>query len=442
MPKSERKNFTKEYIKSLPVLNKIYFVDDARCQGLRCKITPKGSKIFLVYKKKDSKLIYTTIGKFGVVSVEKARYAADEILHNIATGKYISEKDALKQQKEIEDKILTLSLLFEKYIERHARLYTKENSVIENQGYYDRYLKKWNDRKIDDITRDELEDYIGKLNKKISPFTANRVLTLIRHMYNKAIEWRYASFNPTLGIRKFKTKSRDRFLQPDEVKTFFAAIDSVPEIVPRAYFYMALYTGQRKQNVLAMRWDQIDFVNALWHIPETKNGEPLTVPLIPQAMERLNLLKQEIQEKINALLDEETKDLEQKPPRTDFQRMEAEARHCRIEEYAKHAAEWVFPSEKGVTGHLKDPKKFWKRVLDRAGIDNMRIHDIRRTLGSYEAIAGVNLPTISRSLGHRTMRSTQVYARLNVDPVRNAMTKAISMIEDIREGKTREKSSK
>lgn len=436
MPNSERKNFTKEYIKNLPVSNKIYFVDDARCHGLRCKITPKGSKIFLVYKKKDNKLIYTTIGKFGVISVEKARYTADEILHSIATGNYISEKEAQKQKEEAEVQILTLRQLFEKYLERHARLYTKESSVIENQGYYDRYLKKWNDRKIDDITRDELEDYIGKLNKKISPFTANRVLTLVRHMYNKAIEWRYATLNPTLGIRKFKTKSRDRFLQPDEVKTFFAAIDSVPEIVPRAYFYMALYTGQRKQNVLAMRWDQIDFVNALWHIPETKNGEPLTVPLIPQAIERLNTLKDEVQAKIDTMLNAEAEDLKNKPPRTDFQRMEADARHCRIEEYAKHAREWVFPSEKGATGHLKDPKKFWKRVLDRAGIENMRIHDIRRTLGSYEAIVGVNLPTISRSLGHRTMRSTQVYARLNVDPVRNAMSRAVNMIENIREGKT------
>ena len=100
------------------------------------------------------------------------------------------------------------------YIERHARPYTKPSSVIENEGYYDRYLKKWSGRKIDTLTRDEVESYIAKLNQKISPFTANRVLTLIRHIFNKAIEWRLASFNPTLGIRKFKTKSRDRFLQP------------------------------------------------------------------------------------------------------------------------------------------------------------------------------------------------------------------------------------
>lgn len=435
MPNSERKNFTKEYIKNLPVSDKIYFVDDARCHGLRCKITPKGSKIFLVYKKKDNNLIYTTIGKFGAISVEKARYTADEILHSIAIGNYVSKKELKKRQREYDEKILTFQQLFEKYLERHARLYTKESSVIENEGYYERYLKKWNNRKIDAIGRDEIEDYIGQLNKKISPFTANRVLTLIRHIYNKAIEWRYINSNPTLGIRKFKTKSRDRFLQPDEIKSFFEAIDAVPDIVPRAYFYMALYTGQRKQNVLAMRWDQIDFVNALWHIPETKNGEPLTVPLIPQAIARLNTLKDEVRAKIDTMLNVEAEDLKNKPPRTDFQRMEAQARRCRIEEYAKHASEWVFPSEKGVTGHLKDPKKFWKRVLDRAGIENMRIHDIRRTLGSYEAIAGVNLPTISRSLGHRTMRSTQVYARLNVDPVRNAMSRAVNMIENIREGR-------
>ena len=437
----EKHSFTHEYINALKPRSKSYDVEDTRVPDLLCRVSPKGAKTFFVYKKHKSKLYCVSIGRYGNMSPEKARQTAADLLLRIEAGTFVSEKERKKQQREYDEKVPTFLHLFEKYIERHARRYTKENSVIENEGYYDRYLKKWNNRKIDAIGRDEIEEYIGELNKKISPFTANRVLTLIRHIYNKAIEWRYINSNPTLGIRKFKTKSRDRFLQPDEIKSFFEAIDAVPDIVPRAYFYMALYTGQRKQNVLAMRWDQIDFVNELWHIPETKNGEPLTVPLIPQAIERLKALKQELNDKINALLTTEAVSLEKKPPRTDFQRMEAEARHCRIEEYAKHASEWVFPSEKGVTGHLKDPKKFWKRVLNRAGIENMRIHDIRRTLGSYEAIAGVNLPTISRSLGHRTMRSTQVYARLNVTPVRNAMSRAINMIEDIREGNA-EKCSK
>ena len=435
MAKAEKHSFTHEYINGLAPRQKNYEVEDTRVSGLRCRVSPKGVKTFFVYKKFQNKLNCISVGRYGAMSPEKARQTASEILHRIEAGAYISDKEAKKQKEEEEAKTPTLRQLFEMYIERHARPYTKPSSVIENEGYYDRYLKKWSGRKSDTLTRDEVESYIAKLNQKISPFTANRVLTLIRHIFNKAIEWRLASFNPTLGIRKFKTKSRDRFLQPDEVKAFFSAIDAVPEIVPRAYFYMALYTGQRKQNVLEMRWDQIDFENALWHIPETKNGDPLTVPLIPQAIERLNILKREIREKIDAMLDAENEDLKNKPPRTDFQRMEAEARHCRIEEYAKHAAEWVFPSEKGETGHLKDPKKFWHRLLDRAGIEDMRIHDIRRTLGSYEAIAGVNLPTISRSLGHKTMRSTQVYARLNVDPVRTAMSRAVNMIEDIRNRK-------
>lgn len=427
----EKHSFTHEYINALKPHQKSYEVEDTRVPDLLCRVSPKGAKTFFVYKKHKSKLYCVSVGRYGNMSPEKARQIASDLILRIEAGTFVSKKELKKRQREYDEKILTFQRLFEKYIERHARRYTKESSVIENEGYYERYLKKWNNRKIDAIGRDEIEDYIGQLNKEISPFTANRVLTLIRHIYNKAIEWRYINSNPTLGIRKFKTKSRDRFLQPDEIKSFFEAIDAVPDIVPRAYFYMALYTGQRKQNVLAMRWDQIDFVNALWHIPETKNGEPL----IPQAIERLNTLKDEVRAKIDTMLNAEAEDLKNKPPRTDFQHMEAEARHCRIEEYAKHASEWVFPSEKGVTGHLKDPKKFWKRVLDRAGIENMRIHDIRRTLGSYEAIAGVNLPTISRSLGHRTMRSTQVYARLNVDPVRNAMSRAVNMIENIREGR-------
>jgi integrase len=86
---------------------------------------------------------------------------------------------------------------------------------------------------------------------------------------------------------------------------------------------------------------------------------------------------------------------------------------------------WVFPST-GKTGHLVEPKKAWKRILERADLSDLRIHDLRRSLGSWQAATGASLSIIGKSLGHKNINSTAIYARLNIDPVRESMETATS----------------
>ena len=102
------------------------------------------------------------------------------------------------------------------------------------------------------------------------------------------------SENPATGIRKFKEKARDRFLQPHEMPVFFEALDNEPNIIARDYILLSLLTGARKANVMAMRWEEIDFDRTQWRIPETKNGEPLIVPLSQQAVSILTTRKKTI----------------------------------------------------------------------------------------------------------------------------------------------------
>lgn len=120
----------------------------------------------------------------------------------------------------------------------------------------------------------------------------------------------------------------------------------------------------------------------MWRIPDTKNGEPVVVPLISLAIQLLDSI-----------------------PRV---------------------SEWVFPNPKSKNGHLEDPKKAWKRILLRAGIEDLRIHDICRTMGSWEALTGASTLIIGKSLGHKSTSATQVYARLTNAPVRNSMETAIN----------------
>lgn len=183
-------------------------------------------------------------------------------------------------------------------------------------------------------------------------------------------------------MKKFKEKSRNRFLHPDELPSFFASLNAEENSTIKDYVYISLLTGARKSNVLTMRWEDIYFDRQEWFISETKNGDPLRVPLVSKV---IDILKE------------------------------------RLQKYGQR--EWVFEG-KGSTGHLVEPKKGWKRILDRAGIKELRIHDLRRTVGSWQAATGANSYIIGGTLGHKDQKSTAVYARLNIDPIRAALEKA------------------
>ena len=93
---------------------------------------------------------------------------------------------------------------------------------------------------------------------------------------------------------------------------------------------------------------------------------------------------------------------------------------------------WVFPGgdlRRPSKDHLKEPKKAWKKIIDNAGILNLRIHDLRRTVGSYMAMEGINTPLIQKALGHRSLAAASIYQRVNNDPVKRGMDQAISTMQ-------------
>ncbi|WP_341794084.1 MULTISPECIES: tyrosine-type recombinase/integrase [unclassified Rickettsia] len=157
------------------------------------------------------------------------------------------------------------------------------------------------------------------------------------------------------------------------------------------YVYISLYTGARKSNVLSMEWQEINLTDKTWHIPahKSKNGIPHLLPLAGKAIE---ILSERNKEKNNG---------------------------------------WVFPSpRKSKSGHFQEPKKKWQKIVKKAGLEDFRIHDIRRTMGSWMAINGASQYIIGKALNHKSPKSTKIYARLSIDPVRAFMEKAIDSITD------------
>ena len=146
-------------------------------------------------------------------------------------------------------------------------------------------------------------------------------------IYGRAIEWGYASANPVVGVKTRTKVKRDRFLQSDELPRFFKALAEEPNATLRDYILMALLTGARRSNLLAMRWHDVNLTEGVWRIPRTKNGTPQNVTLSPEAITIL------------------------------------EARN----ESADDDEVFVFPGV-GESGHIEEPKKAVIRVMDRAGI--------------------------------------------------------------------------
>jgi integrase len=238
--------------------------------------------------------------------------------------------------------------------------------------------------------------------------TANLALSLVRAMFNWALEPRRALFsgiNPAAKHDLFPEVDRDRFLHPDELKPFFEALAEAGSETMRDFILLALLTGARRSNVAAMQWKDLNLERGEWAVSgaQMKNGKPQTITLGPEAVAILQA-------------------------RLEAQGQATRAAKAQREGQAKNL--FVFPSDKAKSGHIQDPRKTWGTVLKKAGISNLRIHDLRRTLGSWQARTGASLAIIGKSLNHKSLEATAIYAQLDLDPVRQSVERATSAMFD------------
>lgn len=164
-------------------------------------------------------------------------------------------------------------------------------------------------------------------------------------------------------------------LSESELPRFHAALALEPAEVNRDAILLLMYTGARLSNVLSMRWSEIDLEKALWFIPETKNGDPHVTVITEEALRILRRRKKTT------------------------------------------SSFFVLPGH-GQTGHVENLNKAWQRLLDNAGIEDLRMHDLRRTLASWMANSGANQAQIQLQLGHKGPHSTKHYVHPDVEYLR------------------------
>jgi len=431
-------NFTKAALDALPLpdAGNRLVCHDTKTTGLQIRVSSSGVKTFSLYRRvKGGSPERVTLGRYPEMSIEQARRKSAEINAAIEFGANPAEvKRAHKGE-------LTFGDLFKQYLTRHAK--PRKRTWEDDEQRYQQYLEKpLGSKKLSSITRQSIALIHADITKAGHPVVANRVLALISTIFGRTLEWGLVENNPARGIRRNPERSRDRFLQSNELPRFFAALAEEPNSTVRDYFLVSLLTGARRSNVLAMRWADINLDEGIWHIPETKNGTPHNVTLSPEALAILNSRRQA----------------------------------------ANKDATYVFPSH-GKTGHLMEPHKGWLRIFDRdeltqiidrlesegrqladanaparsnlmpesieaklararrlakqSGINiddlriqNLRIHDLRRTLGSWQAKTGASMAIIGKSLNHKSQQTTAIYARLDLDPVRQSVNTATAAMLD------------
>jgi integrase len=374
-------NFTKPFLlKCKPPTTGRVYLHDTQEKGLSAYITAQGIITFFVRKRVNGKDERIHLGHFPELSIENARKQALAVKADVAKG-----IDPNEQKKRLKQEI-TFGQMFHEFMERYSKKFKKSWQYDERE--VNKFLSHLFHRKASQISKIEFLELHEKIGHENGLYQANRILERIRAIYNKSIEWGWNGINPTIGIKKYKEKSRQRFLRKDEMPRFFKALAEEENHGARDYILISLLTGARKSNVLAMQWEEVNFDLQEWHIKETKNGEPHVIPLTAPAIKILQERRQESQ------------------------------------------SPYVFPG-KGEKGYLTDPKKTWKRVLKRADISDLRIHDLRRTLGSWMGAIGATTAIIGKTLAHKSVEATRVYERIDIDPVREFITRANEAMFDV-----------
>ncbi len=351
-------------------------VADAKCPGLVLRVTSNGSRTYSLFKRVNGRLVRLTLGTVPAMTVDAARKTVHAHLADMVKG---IDPAAVKRAVRAECK---LADLWTCYLDLHAK--PRKKTWQDDQRMYEKYMVTLHGKRLSAINQDVVVKWHGQLAKDHGPIQANRCKALLATMYakgSKAVG--FTGVNPCIGVKNFAEASRERFLLPAEMQTFFAAL-ATEEPYWQAFFLLCLFTGSRRGNIASMEWRELDLQNAVWYIPatKTKNKKPTTIALCAPAFAILQ---------------------------------------TRYDQ--RNGSPYVFPAFKG-DGHLIDPRKSWDRILTAAKIENLHMHDLRRTQGSWQAAMGISLAIIGKSLGHADLKSTQIYSRLQMDPVKDAVSRA------------------
>jgi len=402
---------------------------DSEVPGFGCRLLPSGKRSFVLSYRVNNRKRMMTIGAYGALTLDQARKLARAELAKVET----SNADPLEERQKA-TRGETIADLCAAYMDRHA---PTKKSGTDDQRRIDRYiLPAWGNLKAKAIKRADVAALHSKVGKR-GPYEANRVLALLSKMFELARRWGYVPedhVNPARDIDRFKEQKRDRYVTPAELPHLAEAINAEPNESARHALWLYLLTGARKSELLKARWDDVDTERAELRLADTKAGRTHYIPLSGPA---LALLREIPRTPGNPYILPGAKPGEHlvnvsKP----WGRVRTAATLARWREEPEVAALIDRLTEQRAASKSKHAAKDWTPTPSLAeirqaaaaealdlppAIDDVRLHDLRRTVGSWLAQSGNSLHLIGRVLNHSNQSTTAIYARFGEDSVRTAL---------------------
>ena len=372
---------TKRLIQSATSKPSRYDLCDSELRGLRLRVHPGGRKTFMVYYRiEDGTERRPKIGDFGELTVEQAREIARDHLSKVRAG-----EDPSKARKDARI-APTVADACERFLEEYSRRYNKPSSVRSNEQRIKLHIvPRLGNCKVANVTREDVLRLHGDMRKK--PGAANRTVALISKMFTLCNEWGWhPGPNPARGIKKYPEKKLHRDLSELELARLAKVLrdaesgsDPATSENPRAVeaIRLLMFTGCRRGEVLGLRWDEVDLKRRVLHLSDSKSGAK-TIWLNSAAIEILSSQEPMV------------------------------------------GNPYVFPSSRTPGKPLHDLNGPWYRMRKRAGLDGVRLHDLRHNLASWAAADGQSLVMIGRLLGHKVPATTARYADLADRPAQRA----------------------
>jgi integrase len=352
---------------------------DSSAPSLAIRVTAAGVRSFVVVKKINGKTERITLGRFPGLRLDDARQAAMGVAGELARG-----NDPIALRKAARARKMTLADLWPAYL---AHLKQRNRTWARDKERWETAVSPALGRKaLSDIGRAGCQALIDKIGVD-RPIAANRVASFLSAFLNFAVRTDRLQINPAKGLIRFREEARARIIKTDELQRLLNAIEAEGEPWTDA-FKMLLFTGARRGSVAGMRWEDIDLPSRIWTIPaktaknKTATPLPLTEPAIALLQHRMRY---------------------------------------------RAGEPWVFPSPIG-DGHLVGLPKAWARILERAKITGLRIHDVRRSVGTALARTGASPHIIATGLGHRSIASAKAYVQLAGEDARRALGDAVAAL--------------
>ena len=378
---------TKRMVDALVPSERERVVWDDDIHGFGVRVHPTGRKVYIVKYRHEGRAVKATIGPHGPITPAAARARAAEIVTLARTGRDLEGKTPRKAGG------ATTAELARRFLDEYVPGHLKPNTAkLYRKIIGKRILPRLGKRRVADIGRADVAALHHDMRSV--PGHANRTLGVLSRMLTLAEVWemRPEGVNPCRFVKKYPERKRERFLSDEEYRRLGAALrdaerEGFASPAAIAAIRLLMLTGCRSGEILQLRWEHVDLGRGELRLPDSKTGARI-VHLGEPAMAVIRGI-----------------------PRSED-------------------SLWVIPGQKQ-GAHLAFLHGPWYRIVEWAGIGNLRIHDLRHSFASGGLLVGEGLPMIGKLLGHNKVQTTARYAHLANDPVKSAANRIASRIAEV-----------